>query len=85
MGERHDLDVTQPTRRAAAITPSDAAILNPPTRGLYIGGVGTIRVVHVDDTAVTNYPVTVAGAIYPWAVKQVHSAGTSATGIVGQY
>ena len=83
--DRSDTDLTQSTRRAAAVTPNDATIFPAPTRGLYVGVAGTIRVMHADDTTVTDYPVTVAGYIYPWAVKQVHSTGTTATSIVAQF
>jgi hypothetical protein len=84
MSTRPDLDRTQSTRSAFAITPSDSVVFDPPTNGLYIGSTGTIRVVHADDTDVTDYPVIVAGSVYPWAVKQVHAAGTTVTGIIGQ-
>ena len=82
--DRFDLDKTQSTRRAFAVTPNDSTDLNSHTRGVYIGGEGTIRVTHVDDTAATDYPVTVAGYIYPWAVKRIHASGTTATNIIAQ-
>ena len=82
---RPDLDPTQSTRRAATITPSDAEVFPEPTRGLYIGSAGTIRVRHADDDTVQDYPVLVAGAVYPWSVDMVHATGTTATPIVGQW
>jgi hypothetical protein len=82
--ERFDLDKTQSTVRAFAVTPNDSTDLLAHTRGLYIGGVGTIRVTHVLDTDPTDYPVTAAGYIYPWAVKRVHATGTTATNIIAQ-
>ena len=85
MSDRQDLNITQSTRRGLAVTPSDATIFAVPTRGLYIGVAGTIRVMHADDIAVTDYPVTVAGYIYPWAVTRVYSSGTTATSIVAQF
>jgi hypothetical protein len=39
-------------------------------------------VIHVDDSDPVDYPVTIAGAIYPIAVKRVHSTGTTATDII---
>lgn len=84
MSNQAHIDKTQSTRRAFAITPNDSADLDTSTRGLYIGTAGTIRVTHVDDTVVTNYPVTVGGYVYPWAVKRVHATGTTALNIIGQ-
>ena len=82
MSGRHDLDQTQSGRRAYAVTPHDTNLLNPTARGLYIGTAGTLRVTHVDDSDPVDYPVTIAGAIYPIAVKRVHSTGTTATDII---
>lgn len=82
---REDLDKTQSTRSAVAVTPNDSVDLDRHTRGVYIGTAGTIRVTHVDDTAVTNYSVTVGGSVYPWAVKRIHATGTTATGIIAQF
>ena len=84
MTERVDLDYTRSTQRAFAVTPSDVTVFPEPTRGLYIGTAGTIRVMHANDTVVTDYPVTVGGTVYPWAVKKVHATGTTATGIIAQ-
>jgi hypothetical protein len=84
MAERHDLDQTQSTRRAFAVTPNDSVNLDIHTRGLYIGTAGTIRVTHVEDTSPTDYPTTVAGSVYPWAVKKVHATGTTASNIIAQ-
>jgi hypothetical protein len=84
MADRYDLDKTQSTRRAFAVTPSDVTVFSEPTRGLYIGATGTIRVMHADDTATTDYPVAVAGYVYPWSVKKVYASGTSASSIVAQ-
>ena len=85
MSNRHDLDLTQATRRAVTVTPNDSTDLDRPTRGLYIGTAGTITVIHVDDTAPVTYPTTVAGLVYPWAVRRVYSTGTTALNIFAQY
>jgi hypothetical protein len=82
--DRFDLDKTQSTVRAFAVTPNDSTDLSIATRGVYIGGAGTIRVTHVGDSAPTDYPVVASGFIYPWAVKRVHATGTTATNIVAQ-
>lgn len=81
---RFDRDITQSARRAFAVTPNDSTVFPEPTRGLYIGTAGTIRVKHADDSGTTDYSVTVAGSVYPWAVIQVHASGTTASGIVAQ-
>lgn len=83
--DRYDLDTTQPTRQALTITPNDSTVFDRPTRGLYIGVAGTIQVLHVDDTSPVTYATTVAGMVYPWAVKKVYASGTTATSIVGQF
>jgi hypothetical protein len=82
---REDLDRTQSTRSAVAVTPNDSADLDRHTRGIYIGTAGTIRVTHVEDTSPTNYPITIGGSVYPWAVKRIHSTGTTATDIIAQF
>ena len=84
MADRRDLDFTQSTFRAFAVTPTDGVDLVRHTRGLYIGVAGTIRVTHVGDSDPTDYPITVGGYIYPWAVKRVHATGTTATSIIAQ-
>lgn len=84
MADRPDLDVTRSTREGYAITPDDNAILRE-TRGLYIGTAGAITVLHVDATVPTTYPTTIAGYVYPWAVKRVYATGTAASNIIGQY
>lgn len=85
MSERADTDLTQSTRRAQLVTPNDGTVFPAPTRGLYIGVAGSIRVMHADGVVATDYPVTVAGSVYPWAVKQVFASGTTADSIVAQF
>lgn len=76
---------TEPGKYAAAITPSDAAVLANPTRGLFIGSTGNIRVEMAGSgggggtVTFSNIPV----GLYPLAVKQVYSTGTTASDIVG--
>ena len=84
MADRNDLNVTQSTSRAFVVTPTDGVDLMRHTRGLYIGVAGTIRVTHVGDTDATDYPITIGGYIYPWAIKRVHATGTTATSIIAQ-
>lgn len=85
MSQRFDLDRTQSAQRATAVTPSDSVELVPPARGIYIGTAGTIRILHEKDTAPVDYPVLIAGMVYPWTAKKIYATGTTATNIVAQY
>lgn len=51
-----------------------------PARSLYIGGAGTLRVTRIDG-AVIDFAAVAAGPLPIW-VKRVHTAGTTATGIM---
>ncbi len=80
-------------RRAYQATP-DCAIgavavtlgteLETPSRGLYIGGEGSIAVVMANGDEVT-FAGAIAGALYPISVKLVKSSGTTATNIIATY
>ena len=72
-----------PARSARAITPSDTTIFDP-TRGLYIGTTGDLRVQMNDGTTVTLTSVA-GGGIHPFSVVKVYATSTTATGIVGVY
>lgn len=85
MSTRYDLDRTQPTRHALAVTPNDDTDLSIITRGLYIGTAGTVTVLHADDADPVTYPVTLGGVVYPWAVRRVYATGTTALNIIAQY
>lgn len=72
-----------PAYRAAAVTKSDATIVN--ARALYIGGAGDVAVTCQEgDTAVTFVGVA-AGTILPVAARLVMSTNTTATSIVALY
>jgi hypothetical protein len=49
-----------------------------------VAAAGNVAVVMLDDSRGT-YPGCSPGAMYPGAIKQVMSTGTTATGIVGFY
>jgi hypothetical protein len=74
---------TNPGTRAVAITPSDSADIAV-TRGVYVGGSGTLKVDMADGTTVT-FTALAAGVIHPIQVKRVYSTGTAATNILGIY
>ena len=73
-----------PARKAAAVTKSDATIVN--CRGLYVGGAGDVAVLMADDpsTAVTFSSVP-AGTLLPIACKKIMSTNTTATNMVALF
>ncbi|WBT07098.1 hypothetical protein PFY01_05240 [Brevundimonas vesicularis] len=82
----HGRDAGGPARRAAAVTPSDAADLTTYAKALYVGAAGNVRVLTVggeDIDAVTfaNHPV----GWLPVQVRRVLATGTTATQIVAAF
>lgn len=65
---------------AAAITPSDAQTIVP-TRGVYVGAAGDLKVEMLDGTVVT-FSSLAQGVVHPLTVVKVYETGTTATGIV---
>ena len=77
-------DATVSAHGAAAVTPSDSTALRP-TRGLYVGGAGDVKVdMSMDGTAVT-FSGILAGTILPIQVVKVYATDTTATSIVALY
>jgi hypothetical protein len=68
---------------AAVVTPSDSTALRP-TRALFAGSGGTIKVDMALGTTIT-FTNVLAGTILPVQVTKVYSADTTATGIVALY
>ena len=67
---------------ALNVTPSDLNDLSIGfTRGIYIGGTGSLRVMMLDG-GIATFPRIVAGSILPLCVKRVLSTGTTATNII---
>jgi hypothetical protein len=70
---------------AAAVTPADGTDLpNAATRGLWVGGVGNVKVDMVGGGTVTLLAVP-AGTWLRIAAKRVYSTGTTATSIIALY
>lgn len=67
---------------AAAITPHDTNELDPPTRAIHVSVAGTLVAKFEDDDATVSL-VVVAGMLYPYRLKLVHTS-TDAT-VVGLY
>ena len=79
-----DAKNTQAAVSAAAVTPSDGSDLPiTPTRALYIGNTGALKVDMADGSTVTfaNCPA----GVLPISVKRVYSTGTAATNIAALY
>ena len=76
-------DATVSAYDAAAVTPSDSADIRP-TRGLFVGAAGNIKVDMALGTTLTFTGVQ-AGSILPIQVKRVYSTDTTATDIVALY
>lgn len=64
------------------ITPSDTEDLAVPTRGLYVGAVGDVKVDMLNGDTVT-FVAMLAGVIHPIQVRRVYATDTDATDIVG--
>lgn len=71
-----------PAEHAYRITPSDVNDLIAPTRGIYVGIAGNLRVRMVDGSDET-FENLAAGIIHPMRVIRVFATGTAATGIRG--
>ena len=73
-----------PITKAAAVTPSDTTDLTAPTRAIYIGGAGNLKIDTLGGDTVTLNALAV-GVIHWVQVKRVYSTGTTATNIVALY
>lgn len=73
---------TAPAQNAGAITPNDSTDLFRPTRGLYVGASGDVKVTFVGGSQATFVGLA-PGVIHPFAVERVWATGTTATNIIG--
>jgi hypothetical protein len=71
-----------PAEHAFAITPQDGVNLPVPTRGVYVGTGGDLRVRMVDGGDVMFINLA-AGIIHPLCIIQVWATGTTADDIRG--
>ena len=78
-----NIDAISPAARAAAVTPADATYITP-TRGLYVGVSGDVKVIMLDGTTVT-FVGLVAGVIHPITCVLIYDTDTTATDIVALY
>lgn len=72
-----------PARKAFAITPSDSAVIEGATRGVWVGGAGNLAVLMVNDSSAITFSGVPAGTLLPIQVQKVMSTNTTATLIVG--
>jgi len=73
---------TMPGYDAISVTPSDTVSLATAIRALYVGGAGDVRLTTLLGTTITFYGLQ-TGSILPLQIKQVVSASTTATLLVG--
>lgn len=78
---KHSRSLTAPPENAAAIQPSDGAILGHATRAVYVGGSGTLRVEMMSGEEIVFAGLT-AGMVLPVRVQKVFASGTTATDLV---
>lgn len=74
-----------PADNAAAVTPADDGSIDPPTRALYIGGAGDVKVDMVGTGTAVIFAGLAAGTMLPIRVTRVYDADTNATSIVALY
>lgn len=74
---------TGPSESAFAITPSDTVDLTYPTRALYVGTGGDIKVLLWGDTIAVILANVLGGSCLPLAVKRIYATDTGASDLVG--
>ena len=77
-------DATVSARRGADIVPSDTVDLPEPTRGIYVGGGGNIKIDFVSGGTVT-FVGWLGGTILPVQALRVYATGTTATNMIALY
>lgn len=75
-----NIDAISPAGKAEAITPADGTYIEP-TRGVYVGTGGDLKVIMLDGTAITFTAIT-AGIIHPIQCVLIYDTGTTASNIV---
>jgi hypothetical protein len=82
MFKKYSRGLTSPPEHAIAISPDDTSELSQPTRALYVGGGGNLRVTLLGGSTVSfaNVP---AGSMIPLRVTRVFATNTTASDILG--
>lgn len=76
-----DINRTTLWTGGAVVATSDTTDLDTPSRGLYVGTAGALKVKYVNGDVVT-YPNVGVGP-FPAIIVRVYTTGTTAAGIVG--
>ena len=77
-------NATVSAHSAEAVTPSDSTVLKP-TRGLFVGGAGDVKVDMVENGTAIVFTSVLAGTVLPIQVTRVYSTDTDASNIVALY
>ena len=77
-------DATVSARRAAEVVTSNSVTYESPTRGVYVGVGGNVKVDMVSGGTVTFVGVG-AGTLLPIQVERIYATGTTATSMVALY
>jgi hypothetical protein len=72
---------SDPYTNAVAVTPHDTNDLTYVTRGVYVGGAGTLKV-NMQDSGTVTFTGVPVGTLLPIRATRVFSTGTSATSIL---
>jgi hypothetical protein len=75
--------VTRPADTAFAVTPNNSTDLATPTRGVYVGVSGDLKVDLVGGSTEITFVGLAGGVIHPIQARRIYATGTSATNIVG--
>jgi hypothetical protein len=62
------------------VTSADAAV-TPPSRGVVLATAGPLEAIMADSGRTVIIPALLAGVVYPFRIKQINAAGTTATSV----
>lgn len=77
-------DATVSARRATAVTTSDTVVYEQPTRAIYVGGPGNLKVDMVSGGTVTFVGLS-AGTVLPIQAERIYATLTTATNLIALY
>ena len=84
--ERYKTNLESPIANAFAVTPNNSADLATYTRYVMIGGGADLTCEFVDDPVGQSVLLKLTPSVlYPFRLRKIYAAGTTATSIVGMY